>query len=146
MMVEWTHDATRYVDHVIGAFYLIRRDVFERLGGFDERFFMYLEDLDLSLRVLAAGGKCLFAADATAHHAGGGTTRNIKATRLFYSVRSRLQFATKHFGVVSAALVWFASLTVEPLLRSVSAVLRGSKDELSEVWGGYAQLLRWMAQ
>lgn len=146
VMTDWAHDETRLVDHVIGAFYLIRRDVFERLGGFDERFFVYLEDLDLSTRVRSAGGKCLFAADATAHHAGGGTTRSIKATRLFYSVRSRLQFAGKHFGTISKSMVWVASLTMEPLLRSARAALHRSKQELFEVWHGYAALFRWISR
>jgi len=144
VMSDWAHDETRLVDHVIGAFYLIRRDVFERLGGFDERFFVYLEDLDLSQRVRAAGGKCMYAADAIAHHVGGGTTQSIKSTRLFYSVRSRLQFSSKHFGFASNAAVWLASVTIEPLVRSARAVLRGSLTELTEVWRAYAQLYRWI--
>ena len=146
VMTDWTHDETRVVDHVIGAFYLIRRDVFERLGGFDERFFVYLEDLDLSMRVRAAGGKCLYVSEAIAHHVGGGTTHSIKATRLFYSVRSRLQFAAKHLGIVSNAGVWFASLAIEPLVRSIRALARGSGTELTEVWGAYAQLYRWLVR
>jgi hypothetical protein len=146
VMSEWAHDETRPVDHVIGAFYLIRRDVFERLGGFDERFFVYLEDLDLSMRVRAAGGTCLYAADAKAHHAGGGTTRSIKATRLFYSVRSRLQFSAKHLDGVSNAVVWGVSLTIEPLLRCIGAVWHRSAKEFAEVCDAYARLYRWIVR
>ena len=146
VMSDWPHDATRYVDHVIGAFYLIRRDAFERLGGFDERFFVYLEDLDLSMRVRAAGGKCLYVADAMADHVGGGTTTSIKATRLFYSVRSRLQYAMKHFDLGSAAAIWAISLTVEPLVRTIVALLHRSLVEVGEVWNGYARVYRWVVQ
>jgi GT2 family glycosyltransferase len=145
VMAEWPHDQTRLVDHVIGAFYLIRRAAFERLQGFDERFFVYLEDLDLSTRVRSAGGNCLFVREAEAFHVGGGTTRSIKATRLFYSVRSRLQFAAKHLGAVSTAAVWASSLTVEPLLRTLVALGHGSTREVAEVWRAYGQLLRWIA-
>jgi GT2 family glycosyltransferase len=146
VMADWPHDATREVDHVIGAFYLIRRDAFERLGGFDERFFVYLEDLDLSMRVRAAGGKCLYVAKAMAHHVGGGTTASIKATRLFYSVRSRLQYATKHFDLAAAAAIWAISLTIEPIVRTVAALLHRSAAEVGEVWSAYARLYRWVVQ
>ena len=115
-MSDWAHDETRVVDHVIGAFYLIRRDAFERLGGFDERFFVYLEDLDLSMRVRAAGGKCLYVAEATAHHVGGGTTRSIKVDApLLFRQEPAAVFDGKHFGSPRMLLVWLASLTVEPL-------------------------------
>ena len=52
-MTEWDHSQNRQVDQVMGAFLMIRRALFDALGGFDERFFVYYEDLDLCLR--AAG-------------------------------------------------------------------------------------------
>lgn len=50
-----------------------RRCAFLEVGGFDERFFAYLEDVDLALRLRAAGAKCELAADALALHAGSST-------------------------------------------------------------------------
>jgi GT2 family glycosyltransferase len=144
VMADWPHDATRCVDHVIGAFYLIRRAAFEHLGGFDERFFVYLEDLDLSLRVHAAGGRCLYVSDADAYHAGGGTTRSIRSKRLFYAVRSRLQFARKHFGPGGAVAVWTASLALEPLVRTGAALWHRSAGEIVEVWRAYVLLIKWL--
>jgi hypothetical protein len=46
---EWAHDETRTVDQVMGAFFFVRCGVFGVLGGFDERFFVYCEDLDFSM-------------------------------------------------------------------------------------------------
>lgn len=145
-MAEWPHDTTREVDHVIGAFFLVRRALFESLGGFDERFFVYLEDLDFSLRARQAGWRTVYLADVQAFHAGGGTSNQVKARRLFYSLRSRLLYAAKHFSAGGAALVFLATLLLEPLSRTALALARRSWPALTETWAGYAMLWRWLPQ
>ncbi len=52
-----------------GGAALYRRAAFEAVGGFDERIFLYYEDLDLALRIAAAGGRCRLAGEARALHA-----------------------------------------------------------------------------
>ena len=99
---RFDHVHSRKVDHVIGAFYLIRRSLFEMLGGFDERFFVYLEDVDLSRRAHVAGWESYYLAEAKAFHKGGGTSEQVKAQRLFYALRSRILYAFKHFSRVQA--------------------------------------------
>ncbi len=143
-MAEWDHAQTREVDQVIGAFFLVRRAVFEAMDGFDERFFVYFEEVDFSRRVRNAGWRSVYIADAQAYHAGGGTSRQIKARRLFYSLRSRLLYAFKHFSWVGAMLVMFATLLVEPFSRTALALLRGSWSGLKETWVAYGMLLRWL--
>jgi GT2 family glycosyltransferase len=51
-----------------GAAALVRRSAFESLGGFDERFFMYCEDVDLSWRMWLTGWKCIYVPEAVVHH------------------------------------------------------------------------------
>ena len=143
-MAEWPHDTTREVDHVIGAFFLVRRALFESLGGFDERFFVYLEDLDFSFRARQAGWRTVYLADVRAFHAGGGTSNQVKARRLFYSLRSRLLYADKHFSAGGATLVFLATLLLEPLSRTALALARRSWPALTETWAGYAMLWRWL--
>lgn len=145
-MTEWPHDQTREVDHVIGAFFLVRRSLFEKLGGFDERFFVYLEDLDFSYRAHQAGWKTVYLADAQAFHAGGGTSNQVKARRLFYSLRSRLLYAFKHFSFIGAWLVLLSTLLLEPISRTGYALVRGSWPAVKETWSGYAMLYRWLPQ
>lgn len=140
LMNEWNHSSNREVDHVIGAFYMIRRSLFVSLGGFDERFFVYLEDLDLSYRARQTGWKSYYLADAQAFHKGGGASEQIKATRLFYSLRSRIQYGYKHFGFLSATGLWIGTLSLELIVRLVLAVGHGSKKELQETMQGYVLL------
>ena len=71
-----------------GAAFLIRRGLFTALGGFDERFFMVYEDVDLSYRARLAGHRCWYAADAIVRHAGSGTLGAVSANAVFYGQRN----------------------------------------------------------
>ena len=145
-MAEWDHVQTRQVDHVIGAFFLVRRELFNALHGFDERFFVYLEDLDFSYRAHQAGWRSVYLTDTQAFHAGGGTSNQVKARRLFYSLRSRLLYAFKHFSWVGAVAVLLTTLLLEPVSRSAQALLRRSCSGLKETWAAYGMLWRWLPQ
>jgi GT2 family glycosyltransferase len=145
-MADWSHAETREVDHVIGAFFLVRRRVFEQIGGFDERFFLYLEDLDFSYRARKVGFRSVYLAGTQAFHAGGGTSKQVKARRLFYSLRSRLLYAFKHFSWAGALLVLLATVLIEPLSRSALALGRRSWSGLKETWEGYGMLWKWLPQ
>ena len=145
-MAEWDHAQTRQVDHVIGAFFLVRRELFNAMHGFDERFFVYLEDLDFSYRACQSGWRSMYLADTQAFHAGGGTSNQIKARRLFYSLRSGLLYAFKHFSWMGAFAVLLATLLVEPLSRSALALLQRSWAGLKETWAAYGMLWRWLPQ
>jgi N-acetylglucosaminyl-diphospho-decaprenol L-rhamnosyltransferase len=71
-----------------GAAFSIARDLFERLGGFDERFFMVYEDVDLSYRARLLGHRCWYAAGATVRHAGSGTLGRASDAAVFYGQRN----------------------------------------------------------
>ncbi|MFG0408007.1 glycosyltransferase family 2 protein [Pseudomonas sp. FYR_11] len=141
-MAEWAHDTDRSVDHVIGAFYLIRRELFDQLEGFDERFFVYLEDLDLSKRVKDQGFSIEFLTEVKAFHKGGGTSDQVKARRLFYSLRSRILYAFKHFDRFSAFLVLLATMVPEPVLRIGMALLK--RKGVGETLQAYRMLCGWL--
>ena len=143
-MTEWDHSDTRSVDHVIGAFLIIRRSLFTSLGGFDERFFVYFEDLDLSYRAKGLGWSTLYFSGATAFHAGGGTSDQVKASRLFYSLRSRIQYAFKHFSVIGASCVLLSVISAELLARCSLALIRGSISSFFETLSAYRMLVQWL--
>jgi len=139
-MVEWDHKDSREVDQVMGAFFLVRRNLFEVLGGFDVRFFVYFEDLDFSLRARQLGYSSFYLAEAQAYHKGGGTSEQIKARRLFYSLRSRILYGYKHFNWGSATFLTFCTLTIEPITRIVFAVMKGAFVDVIETLKAYKLL------
>jgi GT2 family glycosyltransferase len=139
---DFDHARSEVVDHVIGAFYLVRAEVFRRLGGFDERFFVYLEDLDFSLRARQAGYSCFFLADARMYHKGGGVSEKVKDRRLYYSLQSRILFAFKHLTPPLAWLVTIVTLGIEPLPRLLRALLRGSANEMKNTGRAYLMLFK----
>ena len=143
-MFEWDHKKNREVDQVIGAFFVVRRNVFLDLGGFDERFFVYFEEVDFSRRAKDAGWKTVYLANIKAFHAGGGTSNQVKAKRLFYSLRSRLLYAFKHFSKTGAISVLLATALLEPVSRSMLAIGRRSGEALKETWLAYALLRKWI--
>lgn len=140
-LTEWDHGATRPVDQVMGAFLMIRRDLFNRLGGFDERFFVYYEDVDLCDRARRAGFAVVHFAGAQAWHQGGGTTRQVKDRRLFYLMRSQVLYADKRFGSAAALLILFAALGAQVPIRVARAVLTASaRDGAAALRAGWLLL------
>lgn len=137
-MTEWDHSENREVDHVMGAFWLLRRADFERLGGFDEDYFMYLEDVDFGHRAKAAGLASHFIATTAASHVGGGTTRRLsQGHRLAFWLDARLIYARKHFSLAGRAVTWVALFLAEPLARLVWGLCKGSSERLVAVFEGY---------
>lgn len=84
------------VDWVTGAFMMVRREVFESLGGFDERFFMYWEDSDLCLRALKAGWKTMYEPRAEVLHFTGRASRHAPVRSLVAFHRSVFHHYWKH--------------------------------------------------
>jgi GT2 family glycosyltransferase len=140
VMTTWDHGESRQVDHVIGAFFLVRRFLFASLKGFDTRFFVYLEDLDFSLRASQAGWSSFYLAEAQAYHRGGGTSEQVKATRLFYVLRSRILYGYKHFPWTAATGLLLTTLLLEPLVRLGFALTKGAVTEVRETLQAYCLL------
>jgi N-acetylglucosaminyl-diphospho-decaprenol L-rhamnosyltransferase len=140
-MPEPPQGQSRRVDQLMGACLLLRRDLFTALGGFDERFFLYFEDVDLALRARRGGSSSWFEAAGTVTHRGGGSSRQVPARRLCLSLASRLAYAHKHFSRLGFFSVALCTLLVEPWTRLVFAVARRGPGAAFDVMAGYALLL-----
>lgn len=101
-------DKTYEVDAVSGSFMMMKREVYNKIGGFDEQFFMYGEDLDLCYRVQKAGYKVFYVHNTTIIHYKGESTKrsSIDETKYFYNAQHL--FVKKHLS--SSLLVEFILL------------------------------------
>jgi N-acetylglucosaminyl-diphospho-decaprenol L-rhamnosyltransferase len=99
---EFAHDEPRRVDWVTGACLLVRRDLFERLGGFDEAFFLYSEEVDLLYRAAQLGAETWFDPAAEVTHVWGGTAGRASALTLEEQARSHVRFFRKHASPATA--------------------------------------------
>ncbi|MDZ7878446.1 MAG: hypothetical protein U5L45_12280 [Saprospiraceae bacterium] len=126
---------------MIGAFMLLNRHIIDRIGFFDERFFVYYEDMDFCKRVKEYK-RVHYNASIQIYHKGMGTTENVKAYRLALSVESRLKYIKKHFALVSYFFVLFISLVIEPFFRLIYTILRLKFKETEEIVRGYCILTK----
>jgi len=94
------------VDWLTGACLLVRRDAFEAVGGFDEGFFLYSEEIDLSRRLRDRGMSTLYEPAARCTHAGGASAP--RAGLLAAQIRSRVRYAAIHEGTANARLTALA--------------------------------------
>jgi GT2 family glycosyltransferase len=89
------YDKLMDVPHASGCFMLFRRSVFEEVGGFDPKFFLYFEDADISFRVAAKGRRVLYWPHSHVfHHWGRGSHRSWRLT--LTSIRSSIRLFSKH--------------------------------------------------
>lgn len=93
------------VDVLSGAFFMVKKEVLKKTGSFDEQFFMYGEDIDLSYRIQQAGYKNYYLAVAKIIHFKGESTKkgSLNYVKLFYSAMSK--FVKKHYKKSSTARV-----------------------------------------
>lgn len=100
------------VDWVSGAFFVMRRDVFESVGGFDERFFMFAEDMDLCWRVRERGLVVAALTEAAVTHVEGLSRRHASRAMLIAHHESALRFEAYHARGVRRLLVPVAALVL----------------------------------
>jgi GT2 family glycosyltransferase len=100
-------DETNEVDVLAGAFMMVKREVINKTGSFDEAFFMYGEDVDLSYRVQKAGYKVFYFAGTSIIHFKGESTRksSMNYVRMFYNAMSI--FVRKHYKGSRAGIFIF---------------------------------------
>ncbi len=115
------------VDVLAGAYMMVPKKILEKTGGFDEQFFMYGEDIDLSYRIQEAGFKNYYFAKSSIIHFKGESTKkgSLNYVKLFYNAMSI--FVKKHYGSSRAGVFSFFLHSAIFFRASLSALSRVSK-------------------
>jgi hypothetical protein len=135
----WPRDSERSVDIVTGCLFLIRRETWDALGGFDPAFVMYGEETDLCLRARAMGVRPRVTPEATiVHH--GGASESVRADKMVRLMRAKTELVQRHFARPTRRL-GRQVLALWPWSRFVALGVAGSVarrpdlGERSRVWG-----------
>ena len=98
LYLDWDHVQVRPVDWASGACLMVRRDVFERVGGLDEGYFLFVEDMDWCRRIRDAGHEVVYVPEAEVTHRIGASRGPVPAWVTWERHRSMLRYIRKHFG------------------------------------------------
>ena len=141
-MFDWDHNSSKKVDQVMGAFFLVRKELFRKLDGFDERFFVYYEEVDFALRAKKLNYKSFYNNKLKCFHYGGGCTENDKDQSLFLSLESRLLFFKKHFNKNHYQLAKLITLFVEPITRILYLLSKFDLKGIFVLLSAYKKLIK----
>jgi GT2 family glycosyltransferase len=120
LYLDWDHASTRPVDWASGACLMIRREVYERVGGLDDGYFLFVEDMDWCRRIRDAGHEVVYVPEAEVTHRIGASRGPVPSWVMWERHRSMLRYVRKHFGW-PGALVTLAGLGLA--LRGGLAIL-----------------------
>ena len=135
MLLEqvWAHDRPRVVDWAVGAARLVPREAFADIGLFDERYFMYVEDLDWCWRAHRLGWEIFFEPSAVVRHIGnvsGAQRWGDQRTAAYISNTYRF-YREEHGRAAAGAFKW---LNVAGILRNYVEAKAARDDELVRYW------------
>ncbi|MBI3762165.1 MAG: glycosyltransferase family 2 protein [Chloroflexi bacterium] len=138
-------DATSDVDWVTGACLLVRRAVVEQIGGFDEEFFMYSEEMDFCRRARTAGWRVVYFPGAKIYHFEGKSSEQAIPERHIRFQRSKVRYFRKYHGPLTASalrLFLLTSYLQQLLLEGVKGLVGHKRELRRQRVRAYWQVLR----
>ena len=132
------------VDWLVGAALLTRRTVLDQVGGFDEGYFMYSEELDWCRRVKTAGWRVVYLPSAQIIHYEGKSSEQVVAARHIRFQTSKVRYFRKFHGRLAAATLrvfLLAAFAVEWVIEAGKWLLGSKRPLRRERMAAYAQLL-----
>lgn len=145
IMADTPDDVPQEVDWLVGAAIMVRREVYEQIGGLDEGFFMYSEELDWCHRAKDAGWRIAYQPAAEIIHFEGKSSEQARARRDIAFFTSRVRYTRKYHGSFWAQLLrlWLLTTFVLQWLREGVKWMMGHKRSLrAQRMAAYIQVLR----
>jgi len=134
------YDDTREIFWASGAALMVRRDAFLELGGFDDRFFLYSDEIDLCWRVWLYGWKVEVVPRAVVYHYGGGALEQGSPLRVYFHLRNSLAMFLKNLRPFPLASLLPARIGLDAALGTFFAV-KGRWSHSAAVGRAYVDLL-----
>ena len=103
---DFNYENEQFVGQVHGSCFMVKKEVFEKIGPLDEKFFLYIDEADFCLRAARAGYCSLYVPSASVVHVGGESARKCERRRVKYYYDSLLYFFRKHYGAGEAVLLY----------------------------------------
>lgn len=148
----WPRNTIREVEVITGCFFMLRREVYEKTGGFDPRFFMYAEEVDLCWRIKKLGWKLMFTPEAQIIHLVGASAAKAKPNRIFQINLGLLKLFRKHYGTaymkVANLLMWMFYATRVPIMYGaidlglVNGEVTAKAEAYKKAMASHARLFR----
>lgn len=138
-------DVSHEVDWLTGACIVVRREVLESIGGFDEAFFMYSEELDWCRRIKSAGWKIVYLPNAKVVHHSGKSSEQVVAARHIHFQTSKVHYFRKYHGRFTAGVLRVLLLVMyvwQIGLEGLKALLGHKRAMRVERIAAYRQVLR----
>lgn len=150
-MKNWSVSESRSVDVLMGACILTRSTIIESIGGMDEEFFMYSEEVDLCRRMQLAGWEIHWLPQAVVTHLGGQSTKLVKTEMFLRLYESKLLYFNKNHGLMAARLykiILFISSLPRLVLMPLSWLPRSHqrRDSMKSLASQYWQLIQKLPQ
>jgi N-acetylglucosaminyl-diphospho-decaprenol L-rhamnosyltransferase len=114
--IKWDTDIAQEVDVLKGACLMLRKDVLDQVGHFDEDYFIYSEEVDMCYRIQRAGWQLYWVPEAKVVHYSGQSTRQVSKEMFLFLYYSKIKYFRKHYGS-SAAQIYILILMMASLSR-----------------------------
>lgn len=135
------YDIRQEVSFLTGCIQLIKREVLEKVGLYDEDYFLYMEDVDYCCRVKKTGFKLMYVPKSKIYHKVSASTGENSPLMLYYMNRNRLLFIRKNYKVFLNNMLFYIFFFLSRIInvrvykQNTRFIIRGIKDYYKGHWG-----------